>query len=410
MRILIDLQACQGESRFRGIGRYSLSLAIAMAELGKKRNHNILLMFNSLLPSTEIRKHFSKLVKSENMVELVVEGPLVAMKVGNEVRVKKAEYTREELLVALNVDFIHITEPFGGFLDDLVVSLPSKSIINNVGSTLYDLIPHAFPDQYLVDTNYRDFYYKKLEDLRRSNLFFAISESSRIEGIRILDIATESIINISAAVDKSFQKMTYTDNEKRNIFNKYKIQKSFIFYVPGGFDPRKNFERLLKAYSMLSLEIKEKHHLVIGSKASEETRNYILGKAIEFGLKEDDVILIGYINEGDLITLYNLCKLYIFPSLHEGFGLPILEAMACGAPVIGSKTTSIPEVIGRKDALFDPYSVESIFIKLKQCLTDEVFEKSLREHSLKRSKSFSWDFSAGKILDAIEKFINKKSE
>jgi Glycosyltransferase len=120
------------------------------------------------------------------------------------------------------------------------------------------------------------------------------------------------------------------------------------------------------------------------------------------GLTKNDVIITGYVPDDELIAMYNLCELFIFPSLHEGFGLPVLEAMSCGAPVIGSNTTSIPEVIGREDALFDPYSVDSIANKIKEVLTDENFRNELREYAIKRSKEFSWDKSAKIALEAFE--------
>ena len=91
------------------------------------------------------------------------------------------------------------------------------------------------------------------------------------------------------------------------------------------------------------------------------------------GLQQGELVLTGYVPEHELIQLYRLCKLFIFASLHEGFGLPVLEAMSCGAPAVGSNVTSIPEVIGNPEALFDPYSVSSIREKIAQCLTDDAF-------------------------------------
>ncbi|MGB5456347.1 MAG: glycosyltransferase, partial [Gammaproteobacteria bacterium] len=107
---------------------------------------------------------------------------------------------------------------------------------------------------------------------------------------------------------------------------------------------------------------------------------------------------------------YSHCELFVFPSLHEGFGLPALEAMACGAATIGSNTTSIPEVIGRDDALFDPTSTKAIVEMMIDVLSDEDFRNSLREHGLEQSKKFSWDESAKRAINALERIYTHDSE
>ncbi|MBV5324348.1 MAG: glycosyltransferase, partial [Rhodospirillaceae bacterium] len=102
--------------------------------------------------------------------------------------------------------------------------------------------------------------------------------------------------------------------------------------------------------------------------------------------------------DDDLVALYNLTSLFVFPSLQEGFGLPALEAMSCGVPVIGSNNSSIPEVIGRSDALFDPNRIEQISGKMQQVLEQSAFAASLAAHGLEQAKQFSWDASAQKTL------------
>jgi hypothetical protein len=114
------------------------------------------------------------------------------------------------------------------------------------------------------------------------------------------------------------------------------------------------------------------------------------------------VVITGFVPEDDLVTLYNLCHLFVFPSLHEGFGLPALEAMACGAPVIGSNTSSIPEVIGWKDALFDPTRPSAIAEAIAGALANEGFRQELRNHGLRQARLFSWDESARRALAAFE--------
>jgi ADP-heptose:LPS heptosyltransferase len=119
---------------------------------------------------------------------------------------------------------------------------------------------------------------------------------------------------------------------------------------------------------------------------------------------EDELVFTGYVTDTDLIRLYNSCKLFVFPSLHEGFGLPPLEAMACGAPVIVANVTSLTEVVGRAEATFDPESTESITAKLDQVLSDEKFSTNLVRNGLIEAKNFSWEQSARRALDALKDF------
>ena len=156
------------------------------------------------------------------------------------------------------------------------------------------------------------------------------------------------------------------------------------------------------AYSLLSQELRAEHQLVIVSKIQEDERDNLIQLAKQAGLVENELILTGYVPDEDLIALYNLATLFVFPSKHEGFGLPVLEAMACGAPVIGSNTTSVPEVIGWEEALFDPYSAKSIAQKMGFALQDETWRTQLREHGLRQARKFSWDASAKRAIKAFE--------
>ena len=123
-------------------------------------------------------------------------------------------------------------------------------------------------------------------------------------------------------------------------------------------------------------------------------REALLQKAQEYGLKESELLLLGRVSDKDLCALYNLCELFVFPSLEEGFGLPVLEAMRCGAAVICSNTTSLPEVIGLPEAMFDPQEPQSIAAKMIQALMDKGFRQQLLENGASRQALFSWDISA----------------
>ncbi|MGV7240795.1 glycosyltransferase [Caballeronia sp. M23-90] len=275
--------------------------------------------------------------------------------------------------------------------------------------TLYDLIPYIRADTYLADDRVDDWYRRKVLQLRQADLSLAISESSRREGIDELGLQEDSVVNISCAADSKFHVIANIALKEAKIRARYKLDKPFVMYT-GGIDFRKNIEGLIVAYAGLPRVLRDGHQLAIVCRASDHDQARLRAISNSVGLKTSDVVFTGFVSDDDLAILYNICKLFIFPSLHEGFGLPALEAMSCGAAVIGSNCTSIPEVIGRTDALFDPTSEKSIATKLVEVLQNDAFLKSLRSTGLERAKEFSWERSAGLSWDALEAQFARKSE
>ena len=176
----------------------------------------------------------------------------------------------------------------------------------------------------------------------------------------------------------------------------------------GGADERKNLHRLIQAYALLPKSIKESHQLVLVGKMPQTSIDDLMLVAMKSGLARDEVVITGYVEDADLVKLYNSCSLFVFPSLHEGFGIPPLEAMLCGAPVIAANAASLPEVVGREDALFDPQSVTSIRDKLQRALTDTAFRASLIAHGQVHARTFSWDDSARRAIAAMRSFVQPR--
>ena len=132
--------------------------------------------------------------------------------------------------------------------------------------------------------------------------------------------------------------------------------------------------------------------------------------ALKAGLIDGEILFTDYVTDDELIALYNLCSVFVFPSWYEGFGLPALEAMACGAVVIGANTTSLPEVIGNPDALFEPFDCDDIAAKMAQVLEDETFREGVRAYGLLQAKMFSWDLTARRAITAFESIPNPHQE
>lgn len=407
MRIVLDLQACQSESRFRGIGRYSMALAQAMTS--NAGEHEVWLILNNLFPDTidPIRQDFDGLIPKEHIVVFAVPGPVAEHDPSNAWRSRAAEQVREHFLASLDPDIVHVASLFEGWVDDAVTSVGLLGREFDSSVTLYDLIPLLNSETYLPNLAFKDYYYRKLQSLKNAQILLAISEYSRQEGIATLNVPNDRIVNISAAVDERFHPRSFTSEIEETIKVHYGLTRPFIMYAPGGFDSRKNIDGLMKAFAQLPGQLRKQYQLAIVSKIPDGEYRRFKEQISRLGLDKDEIIFTDYISDDDLVLLYNLCELFVFPSLHEGFGLPALEAMACGAPVIGSNTTSIPEVIGRKDALFDPTNPEAISQAMYRALIDDAFKKSLREHASIQAAKFSWDESAKRALEAFEEFRDR---
>lgn len=411
MKFLIDLQSCQSGSRFGGIGRYSLALAKAMIYVGTE--HEFYVLLNKNLPGQhEVRNQLKSILPQQNIVAIDLPINVSENLTLNQGRIEQtriAELIREKFIVDLNPDVVHVSSLIEGFGDDVVTSVgllfpASKTIV-----TLYDLIPLVERDKYLSNWAVEKHYFNKISHMGKAGILLAISDYSKNEGVDIGKFLPDSVINVSSAVDQKFKPRNVMHARRNDIFNKYSITKKFLMYV-GSFDSRKNQENLIRAFAKTSDEIRNCYQLVIVGNGWNDIYQRLRNVAADAGLPNDAVLFLGHVDDETLIDLYNLCALLVFPSLREGFGLPVLEAMSCGVPAIGSNTTSVPEVLGRDDATFDPKSISSISAKIEEVLTNGVLYRSLKEHALIHASSFSWEISAAKALGFIEKTMNKRAK
>lgn len=402
MRIVIDMQGAQTESRFRGIGRYTM--AFAQAVVRNRGQHEIILALSGLFPDTiePIRAAFDGLLSQDNIRVWHAPGPVKEQEPSNKSRREVAELLREAFLSNLQPDVVHISSLFEGYVDDAVTSIGKFDKTTPVSVILYDLIPLLNPDHYLrKNPNYAQYYLRKVEFLKHAALHLAISDFSRQEAIDALGSADSKTVAISTAVENFFQPITISEESARQLSAKLGIDRAFVLYT-GGADERKNLPRLIEAHARLPASLRASHQMVFAGKMPEGDVYRFMAIARQQGLQSNELVFTGYISDQELVQLYNLCELYCFPSWHEGFGLPALEAMACGAPVIGANTSSLPEVIGLDAALFDPLDVGAITAKIAQTLGDEGFRATLREHGLQQARRFSWDQTAQRALRAWE--------
>lgn len=403
MRIVVDLQACQSGSRLGGIGRYSLNLAQALALQCERRGHELHVVLNDLMPEAipGIYRQLAGYLPRRRIQVFQVPGPVAENLPANQARARAAELIRECFIHSLDPDIVHVASLIEGLGDDVVSSVGRLVPGDATSVTLYDLIPLVEKQDYLTDPIVSAHYHRKLADLRRTGGLLAISAHSRDEAVRELGINPDIITNIAAGVDEKFRPRDIPPEEAQAVMRSHGIERPFLLFA-GSFDVRKNHARLIEAYARLPHPLRAAHQLVIIGNGWPGVYDQLRAHATRHGLAEGELVFTGRVPDDDLLTLYNLSKLFVFPSLSEGYGLPALEAMACGIPTIGSNTTSIPEVIGRADALFDPRDVGSMAQKIVQALSDADFRRRLREHGLHHSRGFTWERTARIALDAFE--------
>jgi glycosyltransferase involved in cell wall biosynthesis len=402
MRIVLDMQGAQTASRYRGIGRYTLALAQAMVR--NQGEHEIYIALNAAFPDTlePMRRAFSPLLPAHQICIWHSPPTVTGSPTDTAARKRIASRIRDHFFSSLEPDAIHVTSLFEGFEDEALANIPETSNHALVAVTVYDFIPLLNPQEYLDNhPPYAAFYRQKTQQLKKADVFLAISDSSKAEAINHLALQPEQVVNISAACEDHFRSLHLSDQQAKACLDKWGIQRPFILYT-GGADERKNLPRLIQAFAELPSHTRAQHQLLFAGKLADAERQQLWAHAAQHRLGAHELCFTGFITDEELVQAYNLCKLFVFPSWHEGFGLPPLEAMSCGAPVIASRTSSLPEVMGMDAALFDPFSVHELSEKMLKALTNETYRRQLIEHGQQQSRLFSWDQSARTALASIE--------
>lgn len=407
IRCVLDLQGAQGESAFRGIGRYSLNFARAMARTAGE--HEVWIALSGLFPETaaSLRADFGSIIPQERIVTFNAPGPVAELDPANAWRRGAAERIREHFLAQLDPDIVHTCSMVEGFVDDCVTSVGVQNSLFAATASFYDIIPLIFPEQYLFNPVVTNHYLRKLQSLKRADLLLAISESSRREAIDRLLIPEDRVVVTRVGIEEEFRPISLSPGQKSALLSEYGITGDFIMYS-GATDFRKNIDRLVDALALLPPRLQKSLQLLIVGKTDPGSAHHLRELGRKHGLRADAIVFSGFVTNETLIALYNTCSVFAMPSLHEGFGLPALEAMACGAPVIASNVTSLPEVVGREEALFDPYQVEAIAKKIDLVLTDYGYRNRLSEDGLEQAKKFTWDGAATVAWRSFEELKAKR--
>lgn len=287
-------------------------------------------------------------------------------------------------------DVIHIPSQMGFFLP-----VSCAKVL-----TVHDLTPYLFPGMYPFAWGFLYRYLLPLI-LRRVDMVITDSRSAKRDIMEHMGVPETKIRTIYLGVDTERYKvlpLSYVEPARQ----KYQLDFPYILYV-GNLAPRKNIPTLLKAFHVVSQESRSNYKLVIvGQKAWKDQPIFPIFNTVRALDLQDKVIFLGYVPEEDLPGIYNAASLFVFPSIYEGFGLPPLEAMMCGVPVITSNSSSLPEVIGDAGIMVDPYDSAALAVAINQALTEDSLRTTLIRKGLERAKLFSWQKCAEETVAVYE--------
>jgi len=239
---------------------------------------------------------------------------------------------------------------------------------------------------------------------RNAKKIIAITESTKKDIINILHINPDKIEVIYESVAERYKPIT--DQQRiENLKHKFNISKPYLLYV-GQWRQHKNVVRLIRAFNSLLRRYQLDYQLVLAGKIDSECPE-VLTTIQQLGLTSN-VVLTGYIPDSDLPLLYNGAEVFVFPSLYEGFGLPPLEAMACGTPVVSSQASCMPEVLGDAVHYFDPLNIESMVQKIMEVTGNYSLKQNLRKAGFKQVKKYSFDLMAKQTLEVYRNVLKSK--
>lgn len=361
-----------------GIGRYSVELLRALA--AQPNGPEIILL------TTENEDRHALWANFERVSLRVCRLLPALLTLGN---VLLSEATHR-----LKLDILHDPNGIAPFLGP---ALGTKRIV-----TIHDAFAYVHPETHNRLDNWR-YLWMLPATARQANAVITVSGRSRQDIQQLMRMPAERLHVIPEGVDTTFKPLPHTA-ARQAILAHYGIKSPYLLYV-GGINARKNIAGLFEAYA----RVRDQHpgvSLVVAGKRQWQTGE-IDTTLRRFNL-ENDVVFTGYVADGDLPALYSAAEAFVFPSLYEGFGLPPLEAMACGTPVITSNTSSLPEVVGDAAITVDPYDVDALAAAITRVLSDAELRAELRARGLARAAQFTWERAARETLDVYRAVLGRR--
>ena len=397
MRIVIDIYPCLSASKFRGIGRYCSNFLLSLIHLVPE-NIEIILLGNANIEEKDffLRK-INTLGSKKVQFKSYFLPPLP--KGNNNSQVSDKTYKAMSTFYSqLRPSLVLVLSPFEGYREQYEYFWPQKNEIP-VWAIFYDLIPFLFPDQYLEESDYKAFYYNRLESLKLFDHFLSISENSTNDLIEHLKIPRERVTTIYAGLNSDLNKSSPINNHHPFNGNPYIL-------FGGNMEYRKNLSNFLKAFAQLPSSINKEYKIVVTS--IDPNDSYFRQKLKINNIESDQVISPGYVKDDYLYILYKHCDLFIMPSLYEGFGLPVIEALSADAEVIHSNNSSLSELIQNPNFTFDPMDSLDISQKIQNViLKGEKLKPSERSRIIRK---FNWENVVSTFFDSLRRAKQEKVE
>lgn len=404
MKILIDCQGMQTGSVYRGIGRYCHDLIDGLI-CQQPEDFEIALLIDGSRQESAARI-FDDFKNRKVKFVYWYSASLASL---SACQVNNAEINSELLYEAAVInsgaDLLFIGSLFEGIGETFCLPVERLHGKIKIASICYDFIP--FLEISSAPTEFRYWYARCLIRLRLCDLLLCISDYVKQKAEQFLGIKA---VNISGGVNLNIFSKNSSDPATEGLFlTSQNINQPYFFYA-GGLDARKNVALLLDAFSELVKEnLMDDFELVIVSGSNIHGRIFLTDRISKYGLC-NKIKVLGYVTDQELATLYRNAYMSVFPSFEEGLGMPILEAMASGIPVLSSNTTSMPEVHGMPQGQFSPHDKESLKRLLLRSKNDKAFYKDLSDHSQRHVKQFTWSNTAKRAYLSLYDLCERGSE
>ena len=373
MRIGVDCHPLQsGSSRSRGIGRYASDLLRSLIGAGDWCD-------------------FVLYVREDLPMDQIPGGPNVV----------RHSYRDDRSTGAMAIQSAVKDNPHE--LDLLLVLSPHESFIEvghgfpRAAAVVYDLIPERFPQNYLANDAYRRSYDRYLEAIQDYDLLLAISTWTQRDFIERRGFLADRVVALPIAVDHARFRPAASADILPDRLATMGIKPPYVLHV-GGRDARKGQAELIEAFGLLPRPIRESHQLVYTYGQSEAHKAELSRLAVRQDVR---LLTTGPVSDPDLVALYQHCALFAFPSKGEGLGLPVLEAMACGAPVVTGDNSALSEIVGDAGHRVNASDPPSIMRAIDHLLTDPRHRALMSHAGRRRSLSFNWEHTARVAREAL---------
>ncbi|AGA26574.1 glycosyltransferase [Singulisphaera acidiphila] len=393
MRIGVDMLGVQSPHHgHRGIGRYGINLVSSL--LARDDGHEFVFYVYESLSAERIPEAKGATVRIIGQTS-ESDGGTVTQRMDRLVRTNPD-----------SLDLLLVLSPFEPWDNYCPPAPPLNGL--KMAAVVYDLIPFLFPAENAYDPILMR-YYRSLEALRGYDLLLAISDATRQDILTTLNIPEQRVVSIGAGCDRKFfvpDPSPALTGPSAAVLQGLGITKPYVLNV-GGLVDRKNTRGLIDAFGRLDEKLKHQYQLVLtfssGAWEIAEVREY----AKEHGV--EDFIWTNEVSDETLRILYQRCSAFVLPSFYEGFGLPLLEAMQCGAPVIAGNNSSQIEVVGDAGLLANVSDASDIAEKLERILANPELAQTLRDRASVQSQQFSWDLTAERAAKAVESLGRRRA-